>query len=157
MRNVLVATTVALFLAAATPLHAATMPVDVGSGHVAWFDLTTTDLAKSRDFYGKLLDWTFAPLAGSDQAVEIVAGKKGIGTLRVTEGTISGFNGVVYIQVKDLPAKVAKAKELGATIVPGFPFDLPERTGAIALLADPSGHPVGLYSRAPLPAAKKAP
>lgn len=156
MRNVLLATTVVLSLAAA-PLWAATMPVDVGSGHVAWFDLTTTDLAKSRDFYGKLLDWTFAPLKGTDQAVEIVAGKKGIGTLRVTEGTISGFNGVVYVQVDDLPAKVAKAKELGATIVPGFPFDLPDNTGAIALMADPSGHPVGLYSRKPLPAAKKTP
>ena len=156
MRNVLLATTVALFLAA-VPLRAATMPVDVGSGHVAWFDLTTTDLAKSRDFYGKLLDWTFAPLKGTDQAVEIVAGKKGIGTLRVAEGTISGFNGVIYVQVKDLPAKVAKAKELGAMIIPGFPFDLPDGTGAIALLTEPSGHPIGLYSRASLPPAKKAP
>jgi uncharacterized protein len=155
MRNLLLATTVALFLAA--PLWAATMPADVGAGHVAWFDLTTTDLAKSKDFYEKLLGWTFAPLAGTDQAVEIVAGKKGIGTLRGTEGAISGFNGVVYIQVKDLPAKVARAKELGATIVPGFPFDLPDKTGAIALLTDPSGHPVGLYSRAQLPPAKKAP
>ena len=156
MRNVLLASALVLFLAA-PPLMAATMPVDVGSGHVAWFDLTTTDLAKSRDFYGKLLDWTFTPLAGTDQAVEIVAGKTGIGTLRVTEGAISAFNGVIYVQVNDLPAKVAKAKELGATIVPGFPFDLPASTGAIALLTDPSGHPVGLYSRAPLPKAKKAP
>lgn len=156
MRNLLLATTMALSLAAA-PLQAATMPVDVGSGHVAWFDLTTTDLAKSRDFYGKLLDWTFAPLKGTDQAVEIVAGKKGIGTLRVTEGTISGFNGVIYIQVNDLPARVAKAKELGGTIIPGFPFDLPDGTGAIALLTDPAGHPIGLYSRKPLPATKKSP
>jgi uncharacterized protein len=156
MRNVLLASVVALSLAAVPPLQAATMPVDVGSGRVAWFDLTTTDLAKSRDFYGKLLDWTFKPLQGTDQAVEIVAGRKGIGTLRVTEGAISGFNGVIYVQVNDLPAKVAKAKELGATIVPGFPFDLPDGTGAIALLTDPAGHPVGLYSRAPLPPAKKA-
>jgi uncharacterized protein len=156
MRNVLLATTVALFLAA-MPVHAATMPANVGPGRVAWFDLTTTDLAKSRDFYGKLLDWTFAPLKGMDQAVEIVAGKKGIGTLRVAEGTISSSNGVVYIQVNDLPAMVARAKELGATIVPGFPFDLPDNTGAIALMTDPSGHPIGLYSRAPLPPAKKAP
>jgi predicted enzyme related to lactoylglutathione lyase len=156
MRNVFLASTVALLLAPAS-LGAATKPADVGSGHVAWFDLTTTDLAKSRDFYGRLLDWTFAPLQGTDQAVEIVARKKGIGTLRLTEGTISAFNGVIYVQVNDLPAKVAKAKELGATVVPGFPFDLLDGTGAIALLTDPSGHPVGLYSRAPLPPAKKAP
>ena len=30
-------------------------------------------------------------------------------------------------------------------------------TGAIALMTDPSGHPIGLYSRASLPPAKKAP
>lgn len=156
MRNLLLAMTVAVTLAAA-PLHAATLPVDVGAGRVAWFDLTTTDLAKSRDFYGKLLGWTFAPLKSTDQAVEIVAGKKGIGTLRVTEGMISGHNGVIYVQVNDLPAKVAKAKDLGGTIIPGFPFDLPDGTGAIALLTDPAGHPVGLYSRAPLPPAKKTP
>jgi predicted enzyme related to lactoylglutathione lyase len=156
MRNLLLATTVAMLLAAA-PARAATMPANVGPGRVARFDLTTTDLAKSRDFYGKLLGWTFGPVQGTDQAFEIMAGKKGIGTLRTAEGAISGYNGVIYIQVTDLPAKVAQAKELGATIIPGFPFDLPEKTGAIAVLTDPAGHPIGLYSRAPLPPAKKAP
>jgi len=59
----------------------------------------------------------------------------------------------VYVQVNDLPAACKKAKDLGATIVPGFPFDLPGGTGAIALLTDPSGHPLGMYSRTPLPPA----
>jgi hypothetical protein len=30
-------------------------PADVGSGRIAWFDLTTTDLQKPQAFYGKLL------------------------------------------------------------------------------------------------------
>jgi hypothetical protein len=38
-----------------------------------------------------------------------------------------------------------KAKELVGTLVPGFPFDLPDGTGAIGLLSDPAGHPVGMY------------
>jgi predicted enzyme related to lactoylglutathione lyase len=127
-----------------------TPPADVGPGRVAWFDITTASLPQSREFYGKLLDWKFTPLEGTDQAVEIVAGGTAIGTLRVAEGKIAAFNGVVYIQVTDLPASCRKARELGGTIPPGFPFDLPGGIGAIALVVDPSGHPVGLYSRTPL-------
>ena len=41
--------------------------------------------------------------------------------------------------------------ELGGTIAPGFPFNLPDGTGAIALVVDPSGHPVGMYSRTQIP------
>jgi predicted enzyme related to lactoylglutathione lyase len=70
-----------------------------------------------------------------------------IGTLRGAEGKISGFNGVVYIQVADIQASCGKAKELGGSVVPGFPFDLPDGIGAICLILDPSGHPMGMYSR----------
>jgi predicted enzyme related to lactoylglutathione lyase len=130
------------------------MPADVGPGRVAWFDLTTTDLAKSKEFYGKLLDWKFKPVQGTNFAVEVESQGSSIGTIRVAEGAISAFNGVIYVQVTDLPASCKKAKELGATIPPGFPFDLPNGTGAVGLLVDPVGHPVGLYSRTPLAAAK---
>jgi predicted enzyme related to lactoylglutathione lyase len=151
MRNTIAAVTVALAFAAA-PIRAADPPrstsVDVGLGRVAWFDITTSDLAQSRDFYGKLFDWTFAPVQGTDLAVQIVARDTLIGSLRVAEGAISGFNGVVYIQVADVVASSARAKELGGKVIPGFPFNLPDGTGAISLLLDPTGHPMGMYSRA---------
>jgi predicted enzyme related to lactoylglutathione lyase len=123
------------------------MPADVGSGRVAWFDITTTKLPQSKDFYGKLFGWKFNPVKGSDQAVEIVAAGKAIGTIRTADGQISAFNGVVYVQVSDVQASCNKAKELGATVAPGFPFNLPNGTGAIGLVLDPTGHPIGLYSR----------
>ncbi len=129
---------------------------DVGEGRVAWFDLTTTDLAKAKDFYSKLFGWQFTAVKGTDRAAEIVAGSTSIGTLREAEGKISQFNGVVYIQVSDLPGTCQKTKELGGTIVPGFPFDLPDGRGAIGLFTDPSGHPLGLYSRTSLPSASTA-
>ena len=131
-------------------LHAATPKPDVGPGRIAWFDISTTDLPRSKDFYGKLFDWQFTPVQGTDLAAEIVAGGTAIGTLRVAEGKISAFNGVVYVQVTDIQASCKKAKELGGTIPPGFPFNLSDGRGAIALVADPAGHPVGLYSRTPL-------
>ena len=123
---------------------------DVGPGRIAWFDITTTKLSQSKEFYGKLFDWTFNPVKGTDLAAEIVAQGTAIGSLRVAEGKISGFNGVVYVQVTDLQASCKKAKELGGTVVAGFPFNLADGTGAIGLVLDPAGHPVGLYCRTPL-------
>lgn len=148
---------IGLLAATSSGVSAKSLPADVGPGRVAWFDLTTTNLTQSKNFYGKLFGWTFEPVPGTDQAVEITVGGTGIGTLRGAEGKISPFNGVVYIQVSELEASCKKAKELGGTIPPGFPFNLPDGIGAIALVLDPSGHPIGLYSRTPLkPAASPA-
>ena len=142
-----------ILLSAGLPCLAAakTLPPDVGPGRVAWFDITTADIARSKEFYGKLFGWTFNSVMGSDQAFEIAVGGTGIGTLRGADGKITPFNGVVYIQVSDLVASCKKAKELGGTIPEGFPFNLPDGTGAIAVALDPAGHPVGMYSRTPLP------
>ena len=159
MRKAILASTVALTLVTGQ-LQAAdppkSPPADVGPGRIAWFDLTTSNLAQSKEFYGKLFDWEFTPVQGTDLAAEIVSRGTPIGTLRGAEGKISGFNGVVYVQVTDIQASCKKAKELGGTIPPGFPFNLPGGIGAIALVVDPSGHPVGMYSRTPLPPAAPA-
>ena len=155
---ILVMTVMTLALGQVQAAPPKSMPADVGPGRVAWFDITTTDLSKSKEFYGKLFDWTYTPVQGSDQAVEIVARGVAIGTLRVAEGGISAFNGVVYVQVTDIQASCKKAKELGGTVAPGFPFNLPDGTGAIGLVVDPAGHPVGMYSRtslAPVPSPAK--
>ena len=72
MRNTILAITVALtFLT--LPIDAAkdkTRPADVGPGRVAWFDITTTNLPQSKEFYGKLFDWTFTAVQGTDQAAD---------------------------------------------------------------------------------------
>ncbi|HXK10692.1 MAG TPA: hypothetical protein VMT70_13665 [Vicinamibacteria bacterium] len=157
MRDAILVTTAALALVTgglqADPPN---LRPDVGPGRVAWFDITTTNLSQSKEFYGKLLAWEFTPVRGTDLAVQIVAQGAEIGSLRVAEGKLSPFNGVIYVQVSDLQASCRKSKELGGTIVPGFPFDLPDGRGAIALVLDPAGHPVGLYSRTPLPSAAPA-
>jgi predicted enzyme related to lactoylglutathione lyase len=149
MRNAILAMT--LILTFLTGQHqerpSKSPPADVGPGRIAWFDITTSNLPQSREFYGKLFDWKFTPLKETDQAVEIVASGVAIGTLRTAEGKISAFNGVVYVQVTDIQASCNKSKELGGTIVPGFPFNLSDGTGAIGLVVDPTGHPIGMYSR----------
>ncbi|MBS1914063.1 MAG: VOC family protein [Bacteroidetes bacterium] len=132
------------------------LPADVGPGRIAWFDITTTDISKAKEFYGKLFGWTFAAVHGTDQAVEIVAAGSSIGTIRLADGSISSFNGVVYVQVNDIQEASRRAKELGGMVPPGFPFNLPDGRGAISLVADPSGHPIGMYSRTPIPLKKPA-
>ena len=123
------------------------MPADVGAGRAAWFDITTTNLTRAREFYGKLFGWTFTAVAGTTQAVEINSRGVAIGTIRGADGAISGFNGVVYIQVDDVQSASEQAKTLGATIVPGFPFNLPNGTGAISLIAIPRGTRWALFTR----------
>jgi predicted enzyme related to lactoylglutathione lyase len=129
---------------------AKTHMIDVGAGRVAWFDLTTTKMPQSQEFYGKLFGWKFDPVPGTDQAAQIVSHGTAIGTIRVAEGNISQSNGVVYIQVDDIQDSSNLAKALGATMSPGFPFNLPSGTGAISVVTDPSGHPVGMFSRKPM-------
>lgn len=130
--------------------RAQAMPADVGAGRIAWFDLSTTDLAKSRAFYGELFGWQFTPVQGTDLAVEIVSRGESIGTLRAADGAISTSNGVVYVQVTGIAGVVARAKALGGTVPTGFPFNLPGGRGAVALVVDPGGHPIGLYDRSPM-------
>lgn len=158
MRKAILATTVVFTLVTAqlSADQRKPAPADVGPGRIAWFDITTSNLAQSREFYSKLFDWTFTAVEGTDQAVEIVSRDAAVGTLRVAEGKIAPFNGVVYVQVADIQASCRKATELGGTLAPGFPFNLTDRPGAIALLLDPSGHPVGMYSRTPLAPAGEA-
>ena len=158
MRSRLIAATIAFAIAtrlSAAPEQKGPKP-DVGDGHLAWFDVTTTNLIQSKAFYNGLFGWEFTSVKGYEElAAEIVSGGKAIGSLRKAEGKISPFDGVVYIQVKDLPGSCAKAKELGGTVVPGFPFDLKDDRGAIGLVVDPAGHPIGMYSRTALPKAAK--
>ena len=151
MRNAILAITFTLTLVTGRLDAAKDKPPDVGPGRIAWFDITTTNLPQSREFYEKLFDWKFTAVQGTDQAAEIVAGGTAIGTLRVADGKISPFNGLVYVQVSDIQANCKKAKDLGGTVPPGFPFNLPDGVGAIAVVVDPAGHPVGMYSRTPLP------
>jgi len=150
MRNALLSLAMAVPMGIGQAQSHPSMPADVGSGRVAWFDITTTDLARSKDFYGKLFGWTFRSVEGTNLAAEIVAKDAAIGTIRVAHGPISRDNGVVYVQVEDISASCNRARELGATVVPGFPFNLSNGTGAIGLIIDPAGHPLGMYSRTPI-------
>ena len=152
LRNTILALTMGMALLSA-PLAAdpgKAHSLDVAPGNIAWFDLTTSHMAQSKAFYSKLFGWEYGAVKGTDLAVVIQSAGTAIGHLRVAEGKISPFNGVVYVQVTDIVASSGKAKDAGGSVVPGFPFNLPDGSGAISLVLDPAGHPIGLFSRAPM-------
>ena len=99
-----------------------------------------SNMPQSKAFYAGLFGWEFTAVPGMEKlAAEIVSDGQTIGSLRVAEGKISPYDGVVYIQVKDMTASCAKAKELGGLIPPGFPFNLSDGRGAIGLVANAVG------------------
>jgi len=115
---------------------------------VMWFEITSTDPARARDFYTQLFGWTGeAPpelggytLIDTGAPAEAVGG--GIGAAD-PDGLAPGI--LLYVRVEDLDATLAKAASLGgSTLTP--PTKLPADNGSIAVLADPDGHAVGLWA-----------
>ena len=132
---------------------------DVGSGRIAWFDITTTDMPrKAKEFYGKLFGWTFLPLKGTDLAAEIVADRTSIGTLPRRRGQDQSPTTVWSTsRSPDMRESCKKAQALGGMIPPGFPST---SASAAALspwssILRPSRRHVLTYVAAPPPAATK--
>jgi uncharacterized protein len=94
---------------------------------VAWFDITSAHPARLVAFYRDLFDWTISDGPDTDYALVDTGG------------------GTVYMRVEDLQVTLDRAEALGGqTLVP--PTDLPDGFGRFALLTDPDGHAVGLWT-----------
>ena len=107
---------------------------------VVHFEVVGKDGKKLQEFYGQLFDWKIDadnPMNyGIVEAAEGGIGG-GVGPTPDGEGRVT-----FYVQVEDLQAYLDKAQSLGGkTIMP--PMDVPGGP-AIAMLADPEGHVIGL-------------
>jgi len=112
-------------------------------------ELNTTDLDKSKDFYGKLFDWKLEDVPMGDGSTYTMIG--------VGEGTAGGMlkhpmpgapsNWLAYVNVDDIVASTAKAKTLGATILK----DVTEvmGMGSFSIIMDPTGATIALWKAAP--------
>ena len=112
-------------------------------------ELNTTDLAKSKDFYGKLFDWKLEDVPMGDGSTYTMIG--------VGEGTAGGMlphpmpgapsMWLAYVNVDDIAASTEKAKSLGATILK----DVTEVMGMgwFTIIMDPTGATVALWKAAP--------
>jgi predicted enzyme related to lactoylglutathione lyase len=111
-------------------------------------ELNTTDVDKSKTFYGKLFDWKLEDIPMGDETYTMI----GVGT-----GTAGGIiknpmpgapsMWLAYVAVDDIHASTAKAKSLGATIV----RDVTEVPGMgwFSIIMDPTGAGLALWKPEP--------
>jgi predicted enzyme related to lactoylglutathione lyase len=111
-------------------------------------ELNTTDVDKSKAFYGKLLDWKLEDVPMGDSAYTMIGVGTGTGG-GITKHPMPGAPSMwlAYIDVPDIKAATAKAKSLGAEVL----TDVTEVMGAgtLSIIKDPTGAVVGLWQASP--------
>jgi hypothetical protein len=109
---------------------------------VVHWEIEAVDAERQRAFYSQLFNWEI----GDGPIMQIPAGIGGpepgpAGHVR--GGDRSGVT--LYIQVLDIVASLARAAELGGTVL-AEPFDIPGGP-TLAPIADPEGNPVMLVQQ----------
>jgi hypothetical protein len=117
-------------------------------GVPSWVDVSAPDVEASARFYSAVFGWEAAPDMGPD------AGGYRLFTLhgQVVAGIGPLYEGhpswTTYINVADVDAIARRAAELGGTVaVP--PMDLPNESGRMAFVVDPTGGFTGVHQAGP--------
>lgn len=108
------------------------------------FEIQSTDLDKSRDFYSTLFNWKFHDVGAPDYV--LFSAPEGPGGGIEKADVTHDSNIKIYIEVTDMPRAVARARELGAEVVKEKTL-ISEEHGYWAMIADPCGVRIGLWSR----------
>lgn len=121
------------------------------SNPVVHAEITGADAVQLQAFYGALFGWTAGP--GAPVAPEVSRGDayafnppgEAAAAVPVGIGGGEGFGARVtfYVGVEDVAVQLARAVELGATVVVE-PSLRPDRGAMVAQFADPQGNVVGL-------------
>jgi hypothetical protein len=111
-------------------------------------ELNTTDVDKSKAFYGKLFDWKLEdiPMGGETYTLIGVGQGTGGGMMKhPVPGAPSAW--LAYVLVDDIKAATQKAKSLGAQVMK----DVTEVMGMgwLSIVIDPTGAAVGLWQAKP--------
>jgi len=110
------------------------------AGTFAWNELATSDLAGARDFYQAVFGWGIDAGAGGDSAALFtVDGRMVCGAHPAGGGEFPAWS--VWFAVDDCDASVARASELGGSILMP-PSDMDFGRGSV--VADPHGAVFGL-------------
>lgn len=118
-------------------------------GEVAWVELMTTDHVAGMDFYIACFGWrrTDAMDMGDGWMYQMFGQEKSRGGAFTKKADMPGpAMWLHYIHVGDVNATVAKAKELGATVVSG-PMEVPGGD-LVAQLLDPQGAMFAIHGAA---------
>jgi hypothetical protein len=126
-------------------------------GEFCWVSLATTDVDGAKAFYAELLgvDWEAAPGPPDETGgygFFVRDGKQisGMGPTQ-QEGQPSAWSS--YVKVEDADATAVVAKDAGGQVVFG-PVDLPNESGRVVLLQDPTGAMIWVIQQQKHPGAR---
>jgi predicted enzyme related to lactoylglutathione lyase len=120
------------------------------SNKIMWLEMASTDVPASAEFYGDLFGW---PIIRDEQMDYTMTGfegeQTGVGFSPVDDERSSVEPGsvLVYVDVADVDAAIARAKELGAPILQDK-MEIPT-VGWMAIFADPGGNRIAVMQRMP--------
>jgi hypothetical protein len=108
-------------------------------------ELSTTDVAKAKAFYGSLFDWKLedVPMGPGDTYTLIKVGEGTGGGMMKQPAPGAQSAWLVYVLVDDVRAATAKARSLGARVLQDVAAvgDM----GSFSVIADPTGAPLALW------------
>jgi hypothetical protein len=113
------------------------------AGAFTWGELSTSDLAKSKAFYGDVFGWQWS---GSDEYAEAQVAGKSIAGVMPRPAAMSADtpdSWLVYFGTEDVDSDAKRAVDLGATVIVD-PTDIPG-TGRFAVLLDPQNAAFALF------------
>jgi uncharacterized protein len=112
-------------------------------GALSWNELASPDPTGSADFYGSLFGWTTSELEGSPTPYLIVMnGERSNGGIRELGDEPAPPHWMPYFGIDDIESGLARAGELGGTVLAG-PIDIGiAKTGVIR---DPQGAVFAVY------------
>ncbi len=108
-------------------------------------ELTSTDVNRSKEFYGKLFDWKMQdmpnPATGTYTLINVGEGTGGGMMKNPMSGAPSSW--MAYVLVDDVKAATSKAKSLGANVMKDV-TEVPDM-GWFSIITDPTGAILGLW------------
>ncbi|HXW35684.1 MAG TPA: VOC family protein [Acidimicrobiales bacterium] len=112
-------------------------------GAFTWSELATSDLQKSKDFYGSVFGWSWG--GGEEYAEAQVGGRTIAGVMPRPSSMPQEVpdHWLVYFGTADVDQDSKRAVDMGATVAVE-PTDIPG-TGRFSVVIDPQGAAFGLY------------
>lgn len=119
------------------------------SNKIMWIELASTDIPASAKFYGDLFGWPIIRDEQMDYTMTAFEGDEtGVGFSPVDEAQgVTPGSVLVYVDVADIDATIARAKELGAPILMDK-MEIPT-VGWMAIFGDPGGNRIGVLQGLP--------
>jgi predicted enzyme related to lactoylglutathione lyase len=119
------------------------------SDKIMWLEMVSTDIPAAAKFYGDLFGWPIVTDKQMDYTMTAFEGDEtGVGFARVDEAQgLTPGSVLVYVDVADIDATIARAQELGAPVY----LDKTEipTIGWMAIFGDPGGNRIGVMQGMP--------